>query len=441
MRTIKVTKYYPPRPTTYIKSLCVIMLVCVLIAFGACRKTPVHSYSKFRVQHLDYTGIAYVNSVKLSNGNFVTVDQDTSLLSINIAEYDTKSNLKFLKKYPCNVARDITCCIPFGTGFLITGYINDNTAFFATMFDVNGNALWDSSYSPAGNNNIHTVTSCTAMDGNILVVGSHKYHGGNQHPGVPFVVKINPQSGSLINAPKTLTGMDSTFDYWVTSVHERTEGIFMSGFYFFWANDGWNQGSLLCLKAGEDGIVHWHYTAPIPPANTSVTGYPYENAYNIAETNTGPIVLTGISAAQFSSASVYYFNNYWYPMIGSTFVYSFDPATGNKTDSVAFGANSKTTYPIINPTNDGGFIEVTTANNFLNSFTVPTSVLLIKTDEHFNIQWQKNYYPDGNNYMALGVFPLADGYEVIGQSNGILSDKATVGTFLMKADLQGNLKD
>jgi hypothetical protein len=187
--------------------------------------------------------------------------------------------------------------------------------------------------------------------------------------------------------------------------------------------------------------MQWLYTSPVPSGGVYTSNEPYVNAYNIAETESGPLVLTGVTTGQFSSASVYYFNNYWYPMIGSTLCYSFDPSTGKKVDSTIFSINSKTTYPIIHPANDGGFIVATTCDNFLNSFTVPTLVTLIKTDAHFNIQWQKVFNPNGANYMALGVFPLKDGYEIVGQSNGIVGNKPTVGTFLMETDLNGNLKD
>jgi hypothetical protein len=42
---------------------------------------------------------------------------------------------------------------------------------------------------------------------------------------------------------------------------------------------------------------------------------------------------------------------------------------------------------------------------------------------------------------VLGVFPLNNGYEIVGQSNNIVNNKSSVGTFLMKTDLHGNLTD
>jgi hypothetical protein len=424
----------------YLKIQTLVLLCYIIFACCACKKNNPASVSKFRTQQLKYTATFFTNSVKLSNGNYVTIDQDTSYRHINIGAYDVNFNLVFLKKYSFSTPRDISCCIQFGNGFLITGFNNDNSALFAIMFNADGTALWDSTYTPPGNNKIHAVSCCTGTDGNILLVASSQYGNGNT-VAPPFIAKINPQSGSMLSGPFFINGIDSLRDYWVTSVYERNDGLYMSGFYFFLSGGSWDQGSLICLKTTEDGNILWLYSAPVPPANTNLTGNPYVNAYNIAETNNGPVVLTAITTEQFSSASVYYFNNYWYPMIGNICVYSFNPLTGAKTDSVTFDINNKTTYPIIHPTYDGGFIIAATGNNFLSSFTAPTTVLLIKTDAQFNIQWQKTYYPVGNNYIVLGVFPLADGYEVMGQNNSIINSESNVSTFLMKTDMQGNLRD
>jgi hypothetical protein len=311
------------------------------------------------------------------------------------------------------------------------------------MFDANANALWDSVYLPVGNNtNIYPVACCKSTDGNILLVASQQDHGSSQTKiSPPFLVKISPQSGKVLSGPISINGIDSSFECWVSNVYERPDGVYMSGFYFTWGINSWAQGSMICLKAQENGNVQWFYSAPVPPANTNLTGNPYINAYNIAETGSGPIVLTGITNTQFSTASVYYFNNYWYPMIGNTLAYAFDPASGNIVGSAIFDINNKTTYPIIHPANDGGFIIATTGNNFLNSFTVPTMVMLIKTDARFNVQWQKTFNSNGSNYIVLGVFPLNNGYEIVGQSNNIVNNKSSVGTFLMKTDLHGNLTD
>jgi len=434
---------------TFFSLILNVMMLFFLMAFcGSCKKNISQSYSKFRVQPLNYIGHSFVQPIKLSNGNFVTMaqdsDPDSSDYRIDIAEYDGKSNLVFQKKYPFTSSREIAYGIPFGTGFLVAGVTSDSKHFFIVMFDANANKIWDQLFLPtSANKEITSVACCVGMDGNIILAGGQdavtKAFPGQTSIDTPFISKINPANGALINNPANITGVDTNLQCWVTSVYESNDSVYISGFYFYSGATALDFGSLFCLKTLENGNTQWFYSAPHPPANSSVIGNPYIMGFNIAETNTGPIVIATTNAPGFSVGEDY-FNNYFYSMIGYTTIFSFDPATGSKLDSATFG-NEKTEFPFIHPTNDGGFIIATTANNFLNSLTTPTIMQFTKTDAKLNIQWQKTYNPDGNNYVILGLIPLSDGYEVIGQKNSITNNKPYTGTFFLQIDLQGNIAD
>jgi hypothetical protein len=87
--SLKKFSAFRHRSSLGVKNIHLLLLFFLVVSCGACKKTNTPSYSKFRIQHLDYIAIIYVNSVKLSNGNYLTLDQDIDFLHINLGEYDT----------------------------------------------------------------------------------------------------------------------------------------------------------------------------------------------------------------------------------------------------------------------------------------------------------------------------------------------------------------
>jgi len=422
-----------------------ILFCLTLVCFG-CRKTAVPTNSKFRIQPLNYKGLYYLNTIRLTNGNYVTIDQDLYLDSMNIGMYDANANLVLLKKYAFPTGRYLSSGISYENGFVVAGFTSNWAQYVIMRFDANANIIWDSTYTANSNNSdFQSVICCTSLDGNILIAGSQgppPLSGSTSPSTSPLIQKINGQTGAIIDTPINISGIAiDTFNCIATSIYERSDGVYLSGYFFYLSDVGWTFGSLFCLKTQEDGNTQWFNNEPFPPANKYATGNPFINSYNIAETNSGPIVLVSSNASQFAIASIENLYSYWYLMIGYNTVFSYDPNTGNKIDSVTFSINNKSEQPIIHPTNDGGYILAATGNIYLNSFTAPTVILLIKMDAQFNIQWQKTFNPDGGEFIVFGVFPLTDGYEITGQSNSIVNNKSLVGTFLMKTDLQGNIRD
>ena len=423
-----------------------VILCCFVLLNTACKKSSSVTESKFKIQPLNYQGLFYLNTIKLSNGDYVTIDQDIILSHMNIGLYDSNSNLIVLKKYQFNSTLYLTNSMAYQAGFVVAGYTTDYSSFVVTRLDANADAIWDSTYTPGNNNTgLQAVVCCTSPDGNILAIASPGPPGlgGTTAPaGSPIIEKINGASGALLDTQINIGAVNfDSMNCIATSVYEINDGVYVSGYYFYLYSGGWTFGSSFCLKSQESGNTQWISYEPQPPANKYLTGNPYINGYNIAPTNSGPIVLVTTNASQFAISSIEDLYIYWYLMIGYTTVFSYDPATGNKLDSVTFSINNKSELPIIQPTKDGGYIIAATGNIYLNSFTAPTVILLIKTDAQFNIQWQQTYNPDGSEFIVFGVFPLGNGYQIIGQSNKIVNNKSIVGTFLMKTDMQGNLKD
>ena len=419
-------------------SVIAIILLMILTICG-CKKTPRPDTTKFKVSTLGYISHYHVRSLQLADGSFVRADQDVTT-SINISHYDAKCNLIGPKVYNCT-ERYLNDAMAFGDGFVLSGYLTLSPQFFVSIFDKNCNLVWDSVYSVPVSGDINSVRCSRATDGNIIVVISENNPPTDTNSRPPFIAKVNTSTRGLSIQPHRLTNVPTDLQCWVTSVFERSDGVYISGYYFFLVpGDDYYLGSFFCMKANEEGTTQWFNSESKPPIDQSVIGNPYILGYNIAENASGPVTIVTTNSLQYILSSVDFIHGYFYNLYGAISVMSYDPSTGNKISTRTFDIDHIAALPIIQTTSDG-FIIAATGNNYINSGTSPTTALLIKTDAQLNVQWQKKFDPRGSSFLSLGVFQSKDGYEITGQSSSIIEHDATIGTFFIKTDVRGNLKD
>jgi len=424
---------------------CFAVLTMLLALVYSCKKNTTTIYPQFKDYHLGYPPTANTNSLKLADGSFLILEDgpsnDSNNANFYLYKFDSHGNFITSKAVVFN-QRNFTTLALAGNNFFISGISLVTNQFYVACFDANMDKLWDSSY--AFNNIFNALTGCAAADGNILIAIGTRTIIDSQ---ATFIAKINAATGALINAPVPISGIPANLQCQPLSIMARSDGVYICGYYLdsVPSINATTIGSLFCFKTTENGNVIWFRNQTVPAFASTV---PFTVGFNIADNNTGaPVAATAITVPTLTwsgfvtNGAPTYNYNYAYNLIGSIAGISFDPSTGNTIDSTVFGIDNKAIMPVIHATADGGYIMAATGDYFLYNSTFATSVLLIKTDAHFNVQWQKKIAAVGNNYVVFGLSVLSDGYEIIGQNNYINNKKLNNDIFFIKTGLDGNVSD
>jgi len=413
------------------------LFITISILFtSSCTKAPQKGYANFKIYQNDFP-LYNPLPVRLTDGSFVTVQGGKNEADSNFyfKKFDSHGNYITTKSYNF-YEKDINTIAQVGNGFFIEGGVGSYPAFYVARFDADMNMLWDSSYN-LGIYNAFNTTGCVSTDGNILVAIG-------EHPGSLFsanldviIAKTNASTGALMQL-NLVEGKPTQIQFQPCSIYERSDGLYINGYYFYSNNGNAYLGSSFCMSITEAGAINWLNYQPIPNADS---GVPYINGYNIAENNSGPIATAGITNIGYFLTSYITTDNYLNNLIGAISLISYDPATGKIVDSVNLDMNNETkdNNPFIHPTPDNGYIIAATGNFYSQSPTIPTTIELIKTDAHFNVQWRQTFNPGGANPVAYGLFVLSDGYEIIGVNNYIRNGNTQEDIFFMRTDLEGNI--
>lgn len=407
--------------------ICIVIFIAVTLVCS-CKKNSQTSASSFKTYTLNYYPTPLTNSpdvkfLRLASGNFIGVlNGGNNDSNFYFYKFDSRGN--FISSTHHNFYQKTCYTISaIGNDFFITGTTNITpVGYFAAKFDTNINMLWDTSYKYT--NTISGMAACASTDGNILIsvavttVNSQMY-----------LIKLEAAHGGLLLKEEIKTS--GKFICQPSNMQERNNSVYITGIYYYFPSGSTSSlfGSYFCVNASENGFVKWFKNEPVPD---STAKSPTIAGFIIADDTTGPIATIGITCP----STV----NFGY-IIGAMKAYSFDPVSGNALDSATFGIDSNVELCFIRATQDGGYIIAGTGNYYKNAPTEPTTILLIKTDAHFNVQWQKKINPGGSFYIDYGVFVLSDGYEITGRNSTIVNTVTKEDLFFMKTDLQGNMTD
>jgi hypothetical protein len=403
--------------------ICAIISIIILTT-SACKKTEKTSYSKFKTYTLDFYPGAAPISIKQTDGTFVIIlgggNNDSNF---HFLKFDSHGNFITSKSYNFYL-KSFNTMAPVGNGFFIAGSNNLKPGYFMSMFDNNMNKLWDTGYNFT---DINSLAGCAATDGNILITFGLRQSGATTFP--TYIAKINTTTGALIYPWKIVQKITGGLNFQPTGIFERSDGVYINGYYYFYLTGNEYLGNYFCLNTTETGGTKWSKYHPKPD---STGKSPHVLAYGISDNPGGSVAAVTITLASLVNDI---------RGSGAVKALSFDPTTGNELDSAIFSIDTNTWQPIIHSTPDSGYIIAATGNFYENSPTVPTTVLLIKTDTHFNVQWQKKFDPGGSYYFVYGLYVLSDGYEIIGINSSIIKNVTKEDIFFMKTDLNGNLAD
>ncbi len=407
----------------------------LLVFFVSCSKKPAAFFSGYKLHSFSFRPYIqpYYGGINalFNDGSFFIPVVDVS--NLHLMKFDKNSNFLNEKIYPSG-QKDYTDIFTANNRLLAVGYTSSNLSFFATMYDANGNVVWDSTYQ-FKYGFIESVCCCVGTDGTAtLAIGC--YTTDSTSPSAYFATIGS--AGSLVDL-KPQTGMPGYLKCLPMVVRAGNDGGFYCTGYYLCYNKASGLapalGSQFLLKSDVAGATQW-FKKWAAPADGATPVIPLDLVCS-----TGGSIATVAIINPYNSGQTY-FRNYAGigNKVGSIAACSYDSQNGVVTDSIVVD-NNKDLFCQIIATPDGGYITSTTSNLDVNSTTHYPHILLTKTNDHFDKQWSRTYSFDYNDYVAFGFWQVNQGYQIGGIHTNIVSNQLNEGMFFLRTDLNGNLTD
>jgi len=375
------------------------------------------------------------------DGSFIVGMLDSSK-TLSISKYDDHANKIISKQYFDFDSIGIFSSVFMLSGNLVVSGFNASTEEYSvSSFDKNLELMWHYSHViTTSSGSLKVVSSCSSMDSNIFIVLCAPNSNTTSAPAC-YLTKLNAINGSILNAGTTIT--QGYHQYVPEYISSTADGLLLSGYYLDYdlTSSTLFPKNGFCMKIHENGSLIWNSTDSF---NNVPNGIQFIANHNLVVEKDGSAAGISIYSKTAFTLPLHYDGGYngQNDYSGAIVATKYDGATG-KSYSKTFDVDSSASLPIICSTADGGYLIAATGNWSMNSDVEPTYGILIKTDDSFNVEWQKKYnnVAKYQNFSINNVVPLNNGYEMICLMSYKVNGSSKFEISILKTDLNGNILD
>jgi hypothetical protein len=270
-------------------------------------------------------------------------------------------------------------------GYILAGYAKPSGTIVNVAWllktDVNGNEVWEMSFSLGASNDCQAQTVQQTSDGGYILAGyAHPYGTGYNNF---WLIKTDANGNKVWDKTFGKNGETST----AYSVKQTSDGGYILAGVASAISGGGPSNYCWLIKTDANGNNVWNkaLTYTLATSTTSV--------YSVQQTSDGGYVLAGTIYYQYGMG---YGPNGWDAWLVKT------DANGNKVWDKAFGGNEPDYADFAIQTNDGGYILAADKYSLFNTTgTIIFDPWLIKTDANGNEIWDKTFV--ASSYSAYST--------------------------------------